>query len=55
MARKWLIFFADLQPILITPLFQKDLAKKWGIATRNLLKVSLAVGIVCLALSHLRN
>ncbi len=49
MARKWFIFFADLQPILINSLSQKDLAKKWKIATRNLLKVSLAVAIVCLA------
>ncbi len=49
MARKWLIFFADLQPILINSLFQKDLAKKWEITTRNLLKASLAVAIVCLA------
>ncbi|PSB32079.1 CHAT domain-containing protein [Chlorogloea sp. CCALA 695] len=49
MARKWLIFLADLQPILINSLAQKDLAKKWKITTRNLLKVSLAVVIVCLA------
>ena len=49
MARKWLIFLADLQPILINSLAQKDLAKKWEITTRNLLKASLAVAIVCLA------
>ncbi|WP_009632123.1 CHAT domain-containing protein [Synechocystis sp. PCC 7509] len=41
MARKWFIFFGELQPILTNSRPKKDLAKK-------LLQASLAVGIICL-------
>ncbi len=49
MARKWLIFFRNLQPILMNYSSKKDLARKWKpLAIRNLvLKASLAVGMVC--------